>query len=145
MARRRMQLQAERNTQPEIALRRALHALGLRFRLERQVVPGTRRRVDITFGPSKVAVMVDGCFWHGCPDHGTLPAVTNREFWDQKIARNRARDRDTNARLSADGWGSTKIRRSPPVGSLTSYVVGEHLRSATGSPDMLLPRDPVRR
>lgn len=109
-----MQLQGERDTEPELALRRELHRLGLRYRLERQVVPGTRRRVDIAFGPAKVAVLVDGCFWHGCPDHGTLPAETNRDFWEDKIARNRERDRDTDQRLEAAGWEVIRVWEHEP-------------------------------
>jgi DNA mismatch endonuclease (patch repair protein) len=147
--RRRMQMQAERNTQPEIALRRALHRLGLRFRLERQVVPGTRRRVDITFGPSKVAVMVDGCFWHGCPDHGTLPVATNRTFWEQKVARNRERDQDTDARLIAEGWIVERVwehEDSTIAADRIAALVRRRRPSPEydGSPDMLSPRDPVR-
>jgi DNA mismatch endonuclease (patch repair protein) len=108
-ARRRMQLQAERDTVPELAVRRELHRLGLRYRLERPIVPGTRRRVDIAFGPSKVAVLIDGCFWHGCPQHGTLPTETNRDFWSSKIVRNRERDRDTDERLEAAGWHVVRV------------------------------------
>jgi DNA mismatch endonuclease (patch repair protein) len=108
-ARRRMQLQAERDTAAELAVRRELHRMGLRYRVERPIVPGTRRRVDIAFGPAKVAVLIDGCFWHGCPDHGTLPAETNRDFWSSKIARNRERDRDTDQRLKAAGWHVVRV------------------------------------
>ena len=66
-------------------------------------VDGTRRRVDIVFPPSKVAVYVDGCYWHGCPDHGTMPKA-NREWWEAKLAANRARDADTDSTLTAAGW-----------------------------------------
>lgn len=90
-------------TAPETALRRALHATGLRFRVQ-YVVPGLpRRKVDIAFTRWKVAVQVDGCFWHGCPAHGTSPH-RNSEWWRWKIARNQARDADTDARLAELGW-----------------------------------------
>ncbi|MDO4242831.1 MAG: very short patch repair endonuclease [Actinomyces sp.] len=94
---------ARRDTSPEMALRRALHATGLRFRVQ-YIVPGLpRRRVDIAFTRWKVAVQVDGCFWHGCPEHGRRPD-RNSEWWQWKIARNQARDSDTDARLAELGW-----------------------------------------
>lgn len=102
--RRRMQLQREQNTEPELALRRALHRRGLRYRLHQQIVPGTRRRVDIVFGPPKVAVFVDGCFWHGCSEHGEREHAINPWYWPEKIAGNKARDLDTDRRLNEVGW-----------------------------------------
>jgi DNA mismatch endonuclease (patch repair protein) len=99
-----MQLQRVRDTAPELNLRRELHRRGLRYRLDRQVVPGTRRRVDITFAAAKVAVLVDGCFWHGCPLHGVQVPKANQQFWVDKIATNQARDADTDVRLAEDGW-----------------------------------------
>ena len=100
----RMQQQKMRDTRPELALRRELHRLGLRYRLHRQIVPGTRRRVDIAFGPAKVAVFVDGCFWHGCPIHGVREPVANKWYWPLKIAGNKERDTDTTRRLEESGW-----------------------------------------
>lgn len=91
------------DTAPEVALRSALHRMGLRFRLHRPLPFDRRRKADIVFGPSRVAVFVDGCFWHSCPQHATIPQA-NREFWLEKLARNRARDADTDARLAAAGW-----------------------------------------
>lgn len=79
-----------------------LRALGLRYRID-VTVPGTRRRADIVFGRAKVAVFVDGCFWHGCPQHGTWPKA-NASWWRSKIEANRLRDRDTDAKLEAAGW-----------------------------------------
>ena len=104
-----MQLQRERDTAPELALRRELHRRGLRYRVDRQTVPGTRRRVDIVFGPTKVAVFVDGCFWHGCPKHGKRDHAINGWYWPNKIAGNRARDADTGARLRAAGWRVIRV------------------------------------
>ncbi len=98
-----MQDQLARDTQPELALRRLLHASGLRYRVDRAPLPGLRRRADIVFGPTKVAVFVDGCFWHGCPQHGTSPR-TNSAYWSAKLQRNRARDLDTDAQLTGAGW-----------------------------------------
>jgi DNA mismatch endonuclease (patch repair protein) len=99
----RMQLQRTRDTHPEVAIRRILHAMGLRYRIDVPPLPGLRRRADIVFTRAKVAVYVDGCFWHGCPEHGRQPA-TNSDYWLPKLAGNRLRDADTDIRLKAAGW-----------------------------------------
>lgn len=106
--RRRMQDQPARDTRPEMALRRLLHAAGLRYRVDRAPLPGLRRRADVVFGPARVAVFVDGCFWHGCPDHGTRPR-TNEQWWSDKLERNRQRDLDTETRLLAAGWQVLRV------------------------------------
>lgn len=98
-----MQANTRRDTQPELALRRALHALGLRFRNDARPLPDVNRRADIVFRPARVAVFVHGCFWHGCPEHYRPPA-TNDGYWSAKVARNRERDADTVARLREVGW-----------------------------------------
>lgn len=97
-----------RDTKPEIELRRVLHARGLRFRVDRAVLSNRRRRADIVFGPAGVAVFVDGCFWHGCPEHATWP-TKNAEFWREKIEANRRRDRDTDHQLRAAGWHVERV------------------------------------
>ena len=99
---RRMTHQRRRDTAPEMAIRRLLYARGLRYRVD-AAPPGMRRRADLVFGSARVAVFVDGCFWHGCPDHGTLPKK-NAAWWAEKIDSNVKRDRDTDQRLTADGW-----------------------------------------
>jgi DNA mismatch endonuclease, patch repair protein len=101
--RRRMRRQAQSDTKPEMALRRELHRRGLRYRVDHPPLPQVRRRADVVFPRRKVAVFVDGCFWHSCPTHGTLPK-TNREWWQEKLERNRLRDRETDAALSEAGW-----------------------------------------
>lgn len=99
----RMSRQASRDTVPEVAVRRLLHAAGLRYRLN-VPVPGMRRRtIDIAFGGPKIAVFLDGCFWHGCPQHATQPK-SNAEWWRTKLDKNMARDRETTERLEAEGW-----------------------------------------
>lgn len=92
-----------RDTGPELAVRRALHAMGLRYRVDHPLPFDRRRRADIAFTRAKVAVFIDGCFWHGCPEHRTTPR-TNSRFWSEKLERNRARDLDTTERLAAAGW-----------------------------------------
>src|SRR5437764_2324869 len=81
---RRMQLQASRDTAPERKLRSALHRSGLRFRVHVRPLPGVRREADIVFPKARVAVFVDGCFWHGCPDHAPWPKA-NAAWWREKI------------------------------------------------------------
>ncbi len=104
-----MRATRQRDTPQEIALRSALHRLGLRFRLHLHLIPGSRRSVDIVFPGPRVAVFVDGCFWHGCPLHGTLPKKTNSRWWTEKIAANRRRDRDTDRRLEELQWRVVRI------------------------------------
>ncbi|MFF1409894.1 very short patch repair endonuclease [Streptomyces sp. NPDC058289] len=103
-----MSRQKSKNTGIEMTLRRALHAAGLRYRVHRRPAKGVRREADIVFGPARVAVFVDGCFWHGCPEHVTWPR-RNADFWRSKIEGNRARDRDTDARLAESGWLSLRV------------------------------------
>jgi DNA mismatch endonuclease, patch repair protein len=88
------------STGPEMALRRALHARGLRFRITRRDLPGTP---DIVLSAARLAVFVDGCFWHGCAEHGTLPK-SNREWWAAKLAGNAERDRRKDQELRDLGW-----------------------------------------
>ncbi|WP_156757610.1 very short patch repair endonuclease [Actinokineospora pegani] len=104
----RMSRQRSRDTTVELALRKELHARGLRYRVHRRPLPGVRREADIVFGPAKVAVFVDGCFWHGCPRHATWPK-NNAEFWRAKIEANRTRDRDTDQRLADNGWTVVRV------------------------------------
>jgi DNA mismatch endonuclease (patch repair protein) len=104
----RMSRQARNDTAPELELRRELHRRGLRYRVSPRVVPGLRTRPDIVFGPTKVAVYVDGCFWHSCPLHATSPA-SNAEWWREKLDRNVARDRATDAKLTEAGWVAVRV------------------------------------
>jgi len=103
-----MQSNKGRDTEPELALRRAVHALGLRYRVSARPLKSVRRTADLVFTTAKVAVFLDGCFWHGCPSHHTV-AATNARFWADKVDGNRARDRDTDSRLLAAGWASVRI------------------------------------
>lgn len=89
-------------------LRRELHARGLRYRVEASVVPGLRRTADLLFPGPRVAVFVDGCFWHMCPEHGNTPKA-NRDWWRAKLERNVERDRDTDAQLREAGWEVIRI------------------------------------
>jgi DNA mismatch endonuclease (patch repair protein) len=98
-----MSRQGRRDTLPEVAVRRLLHAAGLRYRVN-VPVPGMRRRtIDIVFPRLKIAVFMDGCFWHGCPQHATQPK-SNAEWWRTKLDKNMARDTETTEHLRAEGW-----------------------------------------
>jgi DNA mismatch endonuclease, patch repair protein len=112
-ARRRMQSVRQKNTSAESALRSALHACGLRYRIQVPVLAKPRRVADVAFGGVRVAVFVDGCFWHGCPQHATWPKK-NAEFWRAKILANQERDRDTDARLRIAGWTVIRVWAHEP-------------------------------
>lgn len=106
--RKTMQANRRRDTGPELAIRRAVHSLGLRYRVDQRPIPALNRRADLVFRKAAVAVFVDGCYWHGCPEHGATP-VANADFWAQKFSRNRARDADTDRLLAAAGWTVVRI------------------------------------
>lgn len=92
-----------RDTRPELALRRALHAAGLRYRVNARPIPDSRMTVDVIFPKARVAVEVRGCYWHGCQQHHR-PSRRNADFWSQKIAGNIERDERKRAALEANGW-----------------------------------------
>lgn len=104
----RMAATGQRDTTAELRIRKILFAKGLRYRVDYPVLTNPRRRADVAFIGPTVAVFIDGCFWHGCPEHGTWPKA-NAEFWREKIEANRKRDQDTNRRLKADGWYVIRI------------------------------------
>ncbi len=104
-----MRATPQRDTVPELALRRAVHALGLRYRVN--AAPShsmPRRRADLVFSSARVAVFLDGCYWHGCPIHGETPHA-NRDWWRQKIDRNRERDLETTKALEREGWEVLRV------------------------------------
>jgi len=111
-----------KNSSAERALRSGLHARGLRFRLHRRVEDIV---VDIVFPRPRVAVFVDGCFWHGCPKHATFPK-TNQEYWLPKLAENRERDRRQTARLRGAGWRVVRVWEHeclPPADRIVQRIV----------------------
>jgi DNA mismatch endonuclease, patch repair protein len=98
-----MQGNRSRDTAPELAVRRACHARGLRYRVGVAPIAGLRRSADMVFSSARIAVYIDGCFWHSCPDH--VPNQRrNADYWTAKLSRNVERDKDTNRRLAALGW-----------------------------------------
>ena len=114
-ASRRMAKVRQKGTGAEVALRRELSRSGLRYRIDYVVLKRPRRVADVAFPGLKIAIFVDGCFWHGCPEHATWPKQ-NAEFWRNKIEANRARDADTDERLEAIGWRAIRVwEHEPPV------------------------------
>ncbi|WP_421118538.1 very short patch repair endonuclease [Aquihabitans daechungensis] len=115
------------DTKPELALRSALHRSGLRFRKDLRIKLGTfAARPDIVFTKRRVAVFVDGCFWHSCPEHGTSPK-SNTDYWLPKLQANVARDRRNDEALEAEGWTVLRIWEHEDVG-----VAAERVREALG-------------
>ena len=103
-----MQAIRSRDTAFELSVRRRLYASGLRYRVHYQPVVGLRRRADVVFTKQRIAVFLDGCFWHGCPEHGTAPTA-NSHWWQQKLAAKVARDRDTDRLLGEAGWSGLRV------------------------------------
>lgn len=99
-----MQSNSHRDTSPELAVRRLLHARGMRYLVDARPMTGLRRRADIVFRRQRIAIFIDGCYWHGCSEHGTTVFKTNAQYWEQKIIRNIVRDLDTTAMLEGAGW-----------------------------------------
>lgn len=111
------------DTKPEVALRSALHGRGLRFRKHLRIDAGpVRVRPDLVFTRQRLAVFIDGCFWHGCPIHGNTPAV-NRQYWVPKLARNRRRDAEVNEALTAAEWRVLRIWEHDDLTSAAERVV----------------------
>jgi len=117
----RMARIARRDTRPELELRRALHARGRRFFVDRPVPDLPRCRPDLLFPRLRVAVFVDGCFWHLCDEHAQLPRA-NATYWRRKLLDNRRRDVATTARLEASGWRVVRVWEHEPLGVAVDAV-----------------------
>lgn len=121
-ASRRMQGVRQQNTSAETAVRRELHAHGLRYRVQVPVLTKPRRVADVAFIGLRVAVFVDGCFWHGCPEHATWPKA-NANFWRAKILANKERDLDTDRRLREAGWVVVRAWAHEAPSAVASRVI----------------------
>jgi DNA mismatch endonuclease, patch repair protein len=123
-----MQANRRSGTKPEVQLRSMLHRHGMRFRKDYPVqLPGRRKfSIDIAFTRARVAVLVDGCFWHGCDLHKKLP-TTNSSYWTPKINGNKMRDAQVEAALSAAGWRVVRVwEHESPQGAMEAVVSGLH-------------------
>src|SRR3954463_7064395 len=116
-----MQANRGRDTKSEMAVRRAAHASGLRFRVDHRPIPELNRRADLVFTRAKVAVFVDGCFWHGCPTHHIV-AKSNADFWAQKVTRNRERDAETDRLLRDAGWIVIRAWEHEPTDEVVALI-----------------------
>ncbi|MEV7007268.1 very short patch repair endonuclease [Streptosporangium sp. NPDC051022] len=140
---RNMRANRRADTKPEVVLRSALHRLGYRYRKDLRLdVGGVRVRPDIVFTARKVAVFVDGCFWHVCPEHGRQPTV-NEWYWTPKLRRNMERDVTVNAALEAAGWNVVRLWEHEPLASAIDAVVAavrpscsEHASESNGLTDI---------
>jgi DNA mismatch endonuclease (patch repair protein) len=123
-----------RDTRPEKLIRSHLHSLGLRFRKHARPVPSLRCEADILFRRARVAVFIDGCFWHGCPEHGHTPR-RNSDYWQAKISRNVERDRRHDRQLTDEGWKVIRVwEHDPPAAAsrrIAKTVLQEQERQAT--------------
>jgi DNA mismatch endonuclease, patch repair protein len=127
-----MRANRRRDTGPEIRLRAALHARGLRFRADFLVeAGGVRVRPDVVFTRRKVAVFVDGCFWHCCPDHGNTPRA-NRAYWSSKLARNLLRDQRVNSALEEAGWVVLRIWEHDDAQEAVDLIERTYHHAASG-------------
>jgi DNA mismatch endonuclease (patch repair protein) len=120
--RQRMQQQRRRDTKPEVAIRRRLHAAGARYRVDTCPEPDLRVRGDIVWRGRKLIVFIDGCFWHGCPEHGTWPRA-NSDWWRAKITANVARDRRNDAVLRDRGWTVLRFWAHEDFDGVTAHIL----------------------
>lgn len=129
-----MRSNKRKNTTPELQLRKLLHARGLRYRVDFPPDPKSRRRrADIVFTKVKLVVFIDGCFWHGCPIHATVP-LTNRSYWEPKLRRNKERDTETNEHLERLGWTVIRVWEHEIPENAASLIAAtiERLRDSSG-------------
>ena len=128
----RMRSTRQRGTAAELAVRAAGDALGLCYEVDRSPMLGIRRRADLVFEAERVAVFVDGCFWHACPEHATWPKA-NAEWWRAKIEANVARDRDTDRRLTEAGWRVVRVWEHEAADDAASRIVCRVLGEERGT------------
>ena len=136
-----MQGNRKTGTRPEVEIRRRLHRRGFRFRKNKRLeINGFAVTPDIVFPRQQLAVFVDGCFWHGCPDHFRLPR-TNASYWDAKIKRNMARDRRVTEGLASGGWQVLRVWEHADPDDAAGRI-GRHLvHYGSGSDSSALPTD----
>lgn len=119
-----------RDTKPELAVRRALHELGYRYRVDFRPTPASRSRADIVFTRRRIAVFLDGCFWHSCPEHATVPQA-NADYWIPKLRRNAERDQEVSALLKSLGWTVLRFWEHQPTGQIVQSIESAWRRAST--------------
>lgn len=133
-----MSRQKRRDTGCEMAVRRILHAEGVRYRVDFRPLPDERFRVDIGWRKYKLAVFIDGCFWHGCPDHGTLPK-SNSGWWSAKLQANSQRDRRTVETLRSRGWTVLRFWEHEDPDNVASTIRKHLMQRAASGGDPISP------
>lgn len=116
-----MQGNKSKNTAPELAVRRLVHAMGLRYRVNSRPLTGLRRTADLVFPRRRITVFIDGCYWHGCPQHYRV-SKTNTDYWGPKIDQNRVRDEETNTALNDAGWIVLRFWEHEPPDSVSERI-----------------------
>ncbi|MBF4632021.1 very short patch repair endonuclease [Clavibacter michiganensis subsp. phaseoli] len=127
-----MRANKRRDTRPEILVRRLLHARGLRYRVDHRVVPESRSRADIAFTRQRIAVFIDGCFWHSCPEHLHLPKA-NADYWTPKLARNVERDAEVTAVLRGLGWTVLRFWEHEPAREVADLIIAAVQRARSSA------------
>jgi DNA mismatch endonuclease (patch repair protein) len=130
-----MQAIRSRDTKPELAVRRLVHAAGLRYRVAFRPLPSLRRTADLVFTKRHVAVFIDGCFWHCCPEHGRPAFRENPEYWAGKLARNQARDIETDKTLAEAGWQVLRFWEHQSPGDIADTII-QAVRAVHKQPDL---------
>lgn len=120
-ARKTMRANRGRDTGPEMVVRSAVHRMGLRYRVICRPEPALRRTADLVFQRARVAVFIDGCFWHSCPRHGSRPRA-NRDFWSEKLDRNIQRDAETTKILETAGWIVLRFWEHEPANEVAERI-----------------------
>lgn len=129
-----------RDTKPELAVRRLLHAQGLRYRVNMRPLPALRRTADIVFTRRRTAVFIDGCYWHGCPEH-YVASRSNCDYWVPKIAANVTRDAETTRILADSGWTVLRYWSHMRPEDIAASI-GEHMAArAVSSADFQADKD----
>lgn len=120
-----MQAQRQRDTAPELAVRRAVWRLGLRYYVDRRPLPSLPRKADLVFPGQRIAVFVDGCFWHGCPEHGRRRHTVNAWYWPAKIEMNVRRDAETDAFLRSAEWLPIRVWEHADAEQAAAFIASE--------------------
>jgi DNA mismatch endonuclease (patch repair protein) len=127
-----MRANKRRDTRPEILVRRLLHARGLRYRVDHRVETESRSRADIAFTRQRIAVFIDGCFWHSCPEHLHLPKA-NADYWTPKLARNVERDAEVTAVLRGLGWTVLRFWEHEPAREVADLIIAAVQRARSSA------------